>query len=375
MINAYKVLGLRNFATRKELLIAYRNLSKKYHPDLNQGDKFYEEKFKEIQAAYAVLSNFGQRMELDTFLRKQIEVEKVTNEPPFSTEPLQSKQTQQTEVQPEEETTGHSSFSAKKFLKTALYTFVTLCVTGITFFWLVDYVKRGNALTTNGKINTSSTLIEPTLNKPINELRIAKKDYTESRKYFTIYSTKQEVVKIQGEPSDSIEVSALKQEIWYYELSSVTFEDNRVVEYANLDNNLRISYFNTPSGISPKPAFSIGSTRLDVIAAQGNPTTTMRIKPLNQEIWHYGDSRITFVKGRVNEYTNSERNLRISHSGDRKANARHKSNGSPTIDYSKDGVLRTYSNPSSSTKINALNKEIRQYGGSQITLESVRTGL
>lgn len=323
MINAYKVLGIRNFATRKEILIAYRNLSKKYHPDLNQGDKFYEEKFKEIQAAYAVLSNFGQRMELDTFLRKQIEAEKVTNEHPFSSEPLQSKQTQQTEVQPQEETTGQSSFSGKKFLKTALYTFVTLCVTGITFFWLVDYVKHKTALTTDGKVNSSSTLIKSSQNKPINRLEITKNDYTESGKYFTIYSTKQEVVKIQGEPSDSIEVSALKQEIWYYELSSVTFENNRVVEYANIDDNLRISYFNTPSGISPKPAFSIGSTRLDVVAVQGNPTTTMRIKPLNQEIWHYGDSRITFVKGKVNEYVNSEQNLKTSYPRNMKAKTKN----------------------------------------------------
>lgn len=373
MINAYKVLGLRNFATRKEILIAYRNLSKKYHPDLNQGDKFYEEKFKEIQAAYAVLSNFGQHMELDTFLRKQIEAEKVTNEPPFSTEPLQNKQTQQTEVQPEEKKI-HSSFLDKKFLKTALYTFVTICVTGITFFWLVDYVKRGNALTTDGKINTSSTLIEPILNKPINELSIATKDYTESGKYFTIYSTKQEVVKVQGEPSDSIEVSTLKQEIWYYDLSSVTFEDNRVVEYANIGDNLRISYFNTHAGISPKPAFSIGSTRLDVIAAQGNPTTTMRIKPLNQEIWHYGGSRITFVRGRVNEYVNSEQNLRISHSGNLKAKTRRRSNDSSAIGSNRNEVLRAQ-NPPGITKMNALNKENHQYGGNQITLKSARTGL
>lgn len=361
MINAYKVLGLRNFAARREILIAYRNFSKKYHPDLNQGDKFYEEKFKEIQAAYEVLSDFGQRMELDTFLREQIETDKDVNESPVSTEPPQSEQTQKTKTPPE--VTTQSSHSGKRYLKTALYTFVTFCVTGITIFFLIGYKKSGSDFITENKINHTLQ------NEPIDKSNTAKNDSAELRNNFSIYSTKEEVIKIQGEPSDSIKVSALKQEIWYYDMSSVTFEDNRVVEYANIGDNLRISYFNMPCDITPKPAFSIGSTRLDVIAVQGNPTTTMRIKPLDQEIWHYGESRIAFEKGKVNEYTNSERNLKV-YSGNKKAKPGHSSNRLFTIGSTKDEVIHAQGNPTSTTKMNALNKEIWQYGTSQVTFES-----
>lgn len=52
MTEYYKTLGLTPDATLEEVKIAYRKLSKKFHPDLNDGDKFFEERFKEIQEAY-----------------------------------------------------------------------------------------------------------------------------------------------------------------------------------------------------------------------------------------------------------------------------------------------------------------------------------
>jgi len=49
MTNCYKVLGVKDFASPEEIKIAYRKLCKKFHPDVNDGDKFFEERFKEIQ--------------------------------------------------------------------------------------------------------------------------------------------------------------------------------------------------------------------------------------------------------------------------------------------------------------------------------------
>ena len=46
MDNYYKILGVVNFASLDEIKMAYRKLSKKLHPDVNDGDKFFEEKFK-----------------------------------------------------------------------------------------------------------------------------------------------------------------------------------------------------------------------------------------------------------------------------------------------------------------------------------------
>ena len=53
----YEVLGLSKGASEEELKKAYRKLAKKYHPDVNPGDKDAEAKFKEINEAYGILSD------------------------------------------------------------------------------------------------------------------------------------------------------------------------------------------------------------------------------------------------------------------------------------------------------------------------------
>jgi DnaJ-class molecular chaperone len=53
----YKILGVSRSATQDEIKATYRKLARKYHPDVNPGDKKAEEKFKEINEAYEVLSD------------------------------------------------------------------------------------------------------------------------------------------------------------------------------------------------------------------------------------------------------------------------------------------------------------------------------
>jgi molecular chaperone DnaJ len=61
----YKTLGVSKKASEDEIKKAYRKLARKYHPDRNPGDKEAEEKFKEISAAYDVLSDPEKRKEYD----------------------------------------------------------------------------------------------------------------------------------------------------------------------------------------------------------------------------------------------------------------------------------------------------------------------
>ena len=52
-------------ASSDEIKKAYRKLSIKFHPDKNDGDSFFEERFKEIQEAYEILSNAARRTAYD----------------------------------------------------------------------------------------------------------------------------------------------------------------------------------------------------------------------------------------------------------------------------------------------------------------------
>jgi curved DNA-binding protein len=63
----YQILGLKKGASNEEIKKAYRKLAVKYHPDKNPGDKEAEEKFKEINEAYAVLSDPQKKAQYDQF--------------------------------------------------------------------------------------------------------------------------------------------------------------------------------------------------------------------------------------------------------------------------------------------------------------------
>src|SRR5438094_177221 len=63
----YSTLGVAKTATEKEIKSAFRKLARKYHPDVNPGDKAAEARFKELNEAHEVLSDPEKRRQYDRF--------------------------------------------------------------------------------------------------------------------------------------------------------------------------------------------------------------------------------------------------------------------------------------------------------------------
>ncbi len=63
----YSILGVKKTASEKEIKAAFRRLARKYHPDVNPGDRAAEQRFKEINEAHDVLSDAGKRAKYDRY--------------------------------------------------------------------------------------------------------------------------------------------------------------------------------------------------------------------------------------------------------------------------------------------------------------------
>ncbi|MGO8803559.1 hypothetical protein [Candidatus Binatus sp.] len=116
--------------------------------------------------------------------------------------------------------------------------------------------------------------------------------------YFTIGSSKAQVLALQGTPT-GMQTQFRGGEQWSYNNCSVTFDDSGLVRaYSNYCGKLRVA-------MTPVKHFTIGSTKAQVLAIQGTPTSVQSGFPRGSERWFYDGCSVAFDEsGRVNQYSN-----------------------------------------------------------------------
>jgi len=176
-------------------------------------------------------------------------------------------------------------------------------------------------------------------------------------------ATRSEVIDMMGPPTRITPFSAIEEEIWWYPQSSLTFKHGKLDSIQNsgdLRNGLEASLGDKVPGAPP---FKVGSTKNEVIAAQGSPTRVSRFDRLNMEIWYYGLATVTFRNDRVAEWLNIGFGLNVD-MGKKNPNAPPFSVGS-----TKDEVIASEGTPDSIKLFPALKQEIWFYGFSAVTFK------
>ncbi len=353
----YQLLGLEPGASFEDVKRAYRQLVKKWHPDLYADSPEWarlraEEKFKGLQEAYHRILNHplsNESGDKGAFKeRRQKEPEKGSRAEPRAQEPRRFG--------------SFRSFSLD-FSRKWIGAVAVLAVVGLWIFWAVGHENRlqlsrivpakpGTSVVEESKDSATFDLPSrpkdlrlPALTIPFQDLDASESGKAPSKapldraETFGLGSTERDVLRVQGSPDRR---SAGR---WTYGLSEVRFQDGRVVGYDNFDGRLRV--FLKPSDSSAQKEsmdfFTLGSTKDDVLRVQGTPTG------IRGALWHYGFSSVRFVEDRVAAYDNAFGNLKVRLLPSQEYLA--KSGGKPpsffTIGSSADEVLAVQGTPTS----------------------------
>ena len=176
---------------------------------------------------------------------------------------------------------------------------------------------------------------------------------------FTIGSTSEDVKIVQGEPSRVTDLFSQGSFWYHYGNSRVEFENNRVSAYDNRGN------LNVHIGDAVASAiFTLGSTSVEVIQAQGTPSQVTDLFSVGSYWYHYGSSRVEFENDQVSAY-NNRGNLNV-YIGDAVAGATFALGSSPV------DVIRAQGTPSQVTDLFSSGSYWYHYGSSRIEFENDR---
>jgi serine/threonine protein kinase len=132
------------------------------------------------------------------------------------------------------------------------------------------------------------------------------------RYYFTLGSSKEEVLAIQGTPTSIISGGGFIGDTWSYGFSSVSFtKDGAVKGYSNISGNLHVT-IETTHAENGGSYFTLGSSKEKVLAIQGTPTSIISGEGFIGDTWSYDFSSVSFTKdGAVKGYSNISDNLHV----------------------------------------------------------------
>jgi hypothetical protein len=120
------------------------------------------------------------------------------------------------------------------------------------------------------------------------------------KEYFTVGSTRDEVLAIHGEPT------RFGDNYLMYGFSMVMFREGKVDNWTSADVKLKAKYITT-TNLAPKEYFTVGSTREEVLAIQGEPTR------FSDNYLMYGLSMVMFRDGKVDNWTTGDVELKAKH--------------------------------------------------------------
>ena len=132
--------------------------------------------------------------------------------------------------------------------------------------------------------------------------------------FFTRGSHEDEVLRIQGTPTDINRYPALGHETWRYGRDTVTIStgSRRVTEWSNPTGNLNVRLI-PGANVTASAFFTRGSHEDEVLRIQGTPTDINRYPALGHETWRYGRDTVTISTGsrRVTEWSNPTGSLQV----------------------------------------------------------------
>lgn len=129
--------------------------------------------------------------------------------------------------------------------------------------------------------------------------------------FWSLGSTKESVLAVEGTPSQFIRYEALNQELLYYGNSLIELENNAVIGYHNADGNLSVVVVPSDVQIPEATAWTLDSTQEEVLLIQGTPTQIEQDPLVCRERFYYDKSIVEFSNGGLAGYHNYSNNLKV----------------------------------------------------------------